>query len=357
MATGTEVLNAGRGGHVVLFYREEQELAERVGEHLLSAVRDGGLAVVIATPDHRRSFERRLAGAGIDVAAALERGSYVALDASEAIRGFMVSGWPDPASFWRVISPLVRRAAKAGQPVRLFGEMVWLLWDARLVNAAIEVEALWNELSHQYSFSLLCAYPAQPAGTGTRLDALAEVCRLHTEVIGGPPEPVDGPPEPVDGPPEPVDRERERQLSNPPGDAEVLRYRADLTGVRSFAAARARRAGLPPRRVGDLVMAVSELAANTLAHTSGPGSLALWVTDSEIICQIHDLGEITDPLAGKLRPDPVADGGGRGLWVVHQLCDRVEIGTGSAAPTIRVHMRLSAADGHYDSTPGQRPAS
>jgi anti-sigma regulatory factor (Ser/Thr protein kinase) len=343
VATGTEVLNAGRDGHAVLFYREEQELAERVGEHLLSAVRDGGLAVVIATPDHRRSFERRLAGAGIDVAAALERGSYVALDASEAIRGFMVSGWPDPASFWRVISPLVRQAAKAGQPVRLFGEMVWLLWDAGLVNAAIEVEALWNELGHQYSFSLLCAYPAPPVGTGLRLDALTEVCRLHTEVVGGPPEPVD--------------RERERQLSSPPGDAEVLRYRADLAGVRSFAAARARRAGLPPRRVGDLVIAVSELAANTLAHTSGPGSLALWVTDSEVICQIHDLGEITDPLAGKLRPDPVADGGGRGLWVVHQLCDRVEIGTGSAAPTIRVHMRLSAPDGHYDSTPGLRPAS
>ena len=30
MATGTEVLNAGRGDHVVLFYRDGQELAERV---------------------------------------------------------------------------------------------------------------------------------------------------------------------------------------------------------------------------------------------------------------------------------------------------------------------------------------
>lgn len=115
-----------------------------------------------------------------------------------------------------------------------------------------------------------------------------------------------------------------------------------------FVAARARRAGLPPRRAGDLVTAVSELAANTLAHTSGPGSLALWVTGSEVICQVHDLGEITDPLAGKLRPDPVADGGARGLWVVHELCDLVEIGTGSAHPTIRVHMQLSVPDGHYD---------
>jgi anti-sigma regulatory factor (Ser/Thr protein kinase) len=328
VATGTEVLDAGRSRHAVLFYRDEQELAERVSEYLLSAVRDGGLAVVVATSDHCRSFEQRLADAGIDVTAALERGSYVALDASEAMRGFMVSSWPDPASFRRVISPLIRRAAKAEQPVRVFGEMVWLLWDAGQVNAAIEVETLWNELGHQYPFSLLCAYPAQPVSAGPHLDALTEVCSLHTEVIGGPPKPVN--------------RERERPLSSPPGSADVLRYRADLAGVRSFVAARARRAGLPPRRVGDLVTAVSELAANTLAHTSGPGSLALWVTGSEVICQVHDPGEITDPLAGKLRPDPAADGGGRGLWVVHQLCDLVEIGTGSAHPTIRVHMQLSA---------------
>ena len=51
-------------------------------------------------------------------------------------------------------------SAKAEQPVCVFGEMVWLLWDAGQVNAAIEVETLWNELGHQYPFSLLCAYPA-----------------------------------------------------------------------------------------------------------------------------------------------------------------------------------------------------
>jgi hypothetical protein len=86
----------------------------------------------------------------------------------------------------------------------------------------------------------------------------------------------------------------------------VLRYRADLTRVRSFAAAWVARAGLPPHRVGDLVIAVGELVANTLAHTNEPGQLTLWTTGSEVICQVHDIGEITDPLAGKLRPDPDA---------------------------------------------------
>jgi anti-sigma regulatory factor (Ser/Thr protein kinase) len=133
-----------------------------------------------------------------------------------------------------------------------------------------------------------------------------------------------------------------RPLSDPPADAEVLQYRADLASARSFAAAWAARAGLPPHRVGDLVIAVGELVANTLAHTTEPGQLTLWATGSEIICQVHDTGEITDPLAGKLRPDPGDLGGCRGLWVVHQLCDLVEIRTGPAGTTIRVHLQLSA---------------
>jgi len=190
VTTGIEVPRAARGGHVVLFYRDEEELTSSVSEFLLPAVTDGnGTAIVIATPDHRRSFEERLAGAGVDVAAARARGSYLDFDASQTIRGFMVGDRPDPAGFWRVTSPLLRRAAEAGQPVLVFGEMVSLLWDAGLINAAIEVEVMWNELGDQHPFSLLCAYPARPVACSHYLDALTEVCRTHTEVTGSPPEP------------------------------------------------------------------------------------------------------------------------------------------------------------------------
>jgi hypothetical protein len=169
-----------------LFYRDQDELAGRVSEYLLPAAGGDGVAIVLATPDHRRSFEGRLAGAGVDLAAARARGSYLALDASETIRGFMVAGWPDPAGFWQKITPLLQQAATAGRPIRVFGEMVSLLWDAGSVGAAIEVEVMWNELAGQYPFSLLCAYPQQSVSCAHHLDALTEVCRIHTEAIGGP---------------------------------------------------------------------------------------------------------------------------------------------------------------------------
>ena len=97
-------------------------------------------------------------------------------------------------------------------------------------------------------------------------------------------------------------------LSTPPDDARVLHYRADLAGVRAFAAAAARQAGLLPGRARDFVIAVSELAANTLAHTKGPGTLTAWSTRHELIGQVLDTGHITGPhprQAGHRRPRAV----------------------------------------------------
>jgi anti-sigma regulatory factor (Ser/Thr protein kinase) len=131
-------------------------------------------------------------------------------------------------------------------------------------------------------------------------------------------------------------------LSKPPAAAERLVYRAEIASVREFVTTRARLAGLPPDRVRDLVLAVSELAANTLAHTGGPGTVLVWVTDDHIICEVHDSGELSDAHAGASRPGPAELGGGRGLWVVRQLCDRVDFWTGTDGTTIRIYMRRTS---------------
>ena len=128
-------------------------------------------------------------------------------------------------------------------------------------------------------------------------------------------------------------------LSKPPAAAEMLVYRTEIASVREFIAARARLAGLPADRIMDLVLAVSELAANTLAHTAGPGTLLVWATDEDIICQVHDSGHLPDGRAAGSRPGPDELGGGRGLWVVRQLCDRVDIWTTKDGTTIRTYMR------------------
>ena len=116
-------------------------------------------------------------------------------------------------------------------------------------------------------------------------------------------------------------------------------YTTDLAAVRAVVYRYAMQAGLPESRAIDLVLAVSEVAANTVRHAQSPGSLKIWYDTEEIVCQIQDEGTITDPLAGRRQPSLEA-GGGHGLWIVNQVCDAVEMHSDETGTTIRLHMDL-----------------
>jgi anti-sigma regulatory factor (Ser/Thr protein kinase) len=116
-------------------------------------------------------------------------------------------------------------------------------------------------------------------------------------------------------------------------------YTTDLAAIRAIVHRYAARAGLTEARAIDLVLAVSEVAANTVRHAKSPGSLKIWYDSMEIVCQIQDEGTITDPLAGT-RPPSLSGSGGHGLSIVHQVCDQVEIASDETGTTIRLHMEL-----------------
>ena len=74
-------------------------------------------------------------------------------------------------------------------------------------------------------------------------------------------------------------------------------YTTDLAAIRAVVHRYAILAGLSEPRATDLVLAVSEVAANTVRHAKSPGSLKIWYDSDEIVCQVHDEGTITDPTA------------------------------------------------------------
>jgi anti-sigma regulatory factor (Ser/Thr protein kinase) len=124
--------------------------------------------------------------------------------------------------------------------------------------------------------------------------------------------------------------------------AEMFFTREDLALVRLFVAERAERAGITEKRCSDLVLAVNELATNSMRHGGGRGLLSVWQEDGTFMCEVADRGHITDPLAGRERASDER-GGGRGLWLVNHLCDLVQVRTTHAGNTIRLHMSLDPA--------------
>ena len=86
------------------------------------------------------------------------------------------------------------------------------------------------------------------------------------------------------------------------------------------------------------VLAVNEAAANALEYAEAPRSLRLWRQDCRVVAEVVARGRIDDPLAGMRRPDP-RNVRGRGLWIVNQLCDLVQVRDDGVATAVRMHMR------------------
>lgn len=171
--------------HSVRFYERDAVLLDEVADFLDAALRAGGLAVAIASAEHRVELHRKLCGIAGPAAgtAAWFPGSLVLLDAAETLDLFMVESMPDAARFEAAIGPVVC-GGPAGKPVHAFGEMVAVLCERGNYEGALRLEALWNDLAARHRFSLFCAYPKRLFAQGERLRVFQHVCRAHTMVRG-----------------------------------------------------------------------------------------------------------------------------------------------------------------------------
>ncbi|MGZ4278268.1 MAG: anti-sigma factor RsbA family regulatory protein [Solirubrobacteraceae bacterium] len=214
--------------------------------------------------------------------------------------------------------------ARDGRGVRGIGEPIWPDRAADELAESQRHEMLLNVAFAQTpDFELLCPYDTARLPEGV----IEEAHRSH------PPPDRAGEWErgwsPFDGPLAPVG----------PGAHELWFGHDELGAARALVAREAARAGLDDHRTGDLMVAVGELTANSVRHGGGTGLLRIWAAPDAIFCQVDDAGRISDPLAGRRRPD-VTQPGGFGLWIVHQLCDLVQVRSAPFGGVVRVTMRL-----------------
>ncbi|MDR3036494.1 MAG: sensor histidine kinase [Kitasatospora sp.] len=298
--------------HHALFYRDQRELLA-----CIAAFAHDGLArsepVLIAVPGGKE----RLVGEQLGQ----DSGNMAYADIAQAGR--------NPA---RII-PAVRSFIDQhpGRRIRFVEEPLWPQRSAEERYEVAKHEALINFAFAGMAASILCLYAAD----GLADSVTGAVRRTHPEILTGGRPQASSSYAGAEG----MAHVFERPLPAPPVSAEVISYLDDLRPMRRLVENHAGRTGLSGDRTASLVLAASELAANTLRHTSGGGTLRVWHTRREILCQVEDEGWITDPLAGRRRR-PAAEPG-HGLWLVNQVCDLVELRSGQIGTTVRVHMRIS----------------
>jgi anti-sigma regulatory factor (Ser/Thr protein kinase) len=297
--------------HRALFYRDQREYLTCVGGFVAAGLTHDEPAF-IAVPGDRADLLRGQLGQA--------DGRLAYLDMTETGR--------NPARIIPELRTFVDR--QGGGPARIVSEPAWLGRSAAELREAIRHEALINLAFAGTGTSILCPYAAELA-----CDVVQGATHTHPAVIReGRPQASPGYAGQGSVPPH-----CEAALPTPPAQAEKVSYRTGLRTLRQLVERHASRCGMSADRTASLVLAVGEIAANTLRHTGHGGTLHVWHTHRELLCQVQDRGWITDPLAGRKRKPAIEPG--HGLWVVNQVCDLVEMRTGKGGTTIRLHMNLA----------------
>lgn len=297
--------------HDALIYGTDEALMDTLVPWLQEGLERGDGALVATTAPHVAQFRDSL---GSD---------------ERSVSFFVADDWyvqpSQTIAAWQRL--LVEAAANGVDHTRIVGEVrfgatpdlqtSWTRYESAL-NAVFEHSPAW----------IVCPYDARalPAGvidrawrthptvwdsTRHRSDRYELPARLLREIV-----------------------EPGRAVSGPPAMDMPIDER--LSETREAVRAVGHGAGLPWGRVEELVLAVSELAGNTVRHAGGGGQLTVWITSEGVVCEVTDQGDgVQDPLAGFVPPKPGASAG-MGLWIARQLSDSFAIGADVDGTTVQI---------------------
>jgi hypothetical protein len=173
----------GSNDHIAQTYQDESFLLEAVGHYVRAGLqRDEGV-VLIMRKAHWTSLVIQLDELGAGLLAAVERGQVASYDANETLAGLMKDGIPDESPFHHMVGNVVGGMQRRYPRIRVFGEMVDILWRDNRRDAAVELEKLWSGLTRTGPFAQLCGYRVDPMDRAVYGGPFEALCNSHTHLI------------------------------------------------------------------------------------------------------------------------------------------------------------------------------
>jgi len=175
--------------HDLLFTSSDRALVSGFSLFIESQLLDGAAVIVLVSESHGESLHLSLQASNVDFALAIKEERYIPLNITQALSSVMVGGWPDPVQFASAAGELVERAAQraTGRHPRVAacGECAPTLWAQGQVEAALQLEHLWDGVSNRQQVDILCVYPAAVRDQDT--PAVRSLCAEHTAVADAAP--------------------------------------------------------------------------------------------------------------------------------------------------------------------------
>ncbi|MBR7826770.1 sensor histidine kinase [Actinospica sp. MGRD01-02] len=301
---GAVTPDGSRFRHEALFYAGVEQFVRRTARYVREALA-AAEPVLVAVVEPRAKLLREELGAEADAV------EFFDMERVGRNPARIIPAWQDWAQRNLGAGSRFRGVSEPLWPGRTSAEIRECQKHEQLLEAAFTGGPAW---------SLLCPYDLE----ALPVDVIAAAHRAHAGISTG------------------------NVLVDPLPDlgAPIIEVRFDLDALADLRAAirsHAAELGLADLRMADFVLVADELAANSVRHGGGSGVLRLWRQGDYAVCEVHDLGVITDPLVGRRRPDFAHHVGGAGLWTANLLCDLLLIRSAEAYGTsVRAHFSVVA---------------
>ena len=169
--------------HDLLFCSNDTVLVEAFSRFITGVLSEGNSVLAVVTETHAVSLTRRLQ-ASPDLASAIEERRFVPVNIDDLLAKAMVNGRPDVTRFLDTIGEaLIEAAGRArGRHPRIaaVGEGSPIMWVHGYLEAAIQIEHLWDEMAKSRQIDTLCAYPLTVREENVQ--AVRALCAEHTAV-------------------------------------------------------------------------------------------------------------------------------------------------------------------------------
>lgn len=292
--------------HQALLYDSSAGLLAVVVPYLRAGLANGDHVVVIASPDRCAAMREALSG---------ESDAVTFEDAAVPL----ADGPPGVAGYRREFE----RWTQEGRCVRAVTEEPWPDDDAQAIKRGHSHGGL-DEGLYLPGMAIVCLYDRAALTS----EAALAVRASHPLVIEEDPR---AQPPATAGDPMPASPAEPAEIVCPADPAEVRSFVRDVAAV----------FGLADPHLSDFVLAVHEIAANSLAHAE-IDAVRVWRADRDVIGEVTDYGPGVAPSpveAHHQAPEPTVESG-RGLWLAHQLADSVEVRDSAVGSAVRVRMRF-----------------
>jgi EAL domain-containing protein (putative c-di-GMP-specific phosphodiesterase class I) len=183
--SATQSADAATGfWHGVQLYESEPFLTRSASEFLSTGAARGEASILVCTPGHWESLEREMNQQGFDIHEATRCGRFLMCTVDEQLALFMREGKPDLELFRQWFSCILLRVRPAGSSyrIRLFTEMVAVLWQREQRDAALQIVSFSEQVGRTTEISVLSPYPTQLCETPEQETHFLAMCAGHKEV-------------------------------------------------------------------------------------------------------------------------------------------------------------------------------